>query len=97
MRVFFLKEKTGYEIQGWLELRRVLFRSVLRGGRGQYGDCWIRLAPLPRGSGFVFEDKIVGGVIPRQYIPAVERGIVEAGSEERRVGKEGRSRWSPYH
>src|SRR3989441_6126721 len=48
------------------------------GGRGQYGDCWIRLAPLPRGSGFVFEDKIVGGVIPRQYIPAVERGIVEA-------------------
>jgi elongation factor G len=48
------------------------------GGRGQYGDCWIRLAPLPRGSGFVFEDQIVGGVIPRQYIPAVEKGIVEA-------------------
>jgi elongation factor G len=48
------------------------------GGRGQYGDCWIRVAPLARGSGFVFEDKIVGGVIPRQYIPAVERGIVEA-------------------
>ena len=48
------------------------------GGRGQYGDCWIRVAPLPRGSGFVFEDKIVGGVIPRQYIPAVEKGIVEA-------------------
>ena len=48
------------------------------GGRGQYGDCWIRLAPLPRGSGFVFDDQIVGGVIPRQYIPAVERGIVEA-------------------
>jgi elongation factor G len=48
------------------------------GGRGQYGDCWIRIAPLPRGSGFVFEDKIVGGVIPRQYIPAVERGVQEA-------------------
>jgi elongation factor G len=48
------------------------------GGRGQYGDCWIRIAPLARGSGFVFEDKIVGGVIPRQYIPAVEKGIVEA-------------------
>ena len=48
------------------------------GGRGQYGDCWIRLAPLPRGSGLVFEDMIVGGVIPRQYIPAVERGIHEA-------------------
>ncbi|HXF96320.1 MAG TPA: elongation factor G [Gemmatimonadales bacterium] len=48
------------------------------GGRGQYGDCWIRLSPLPRGSGFVFEDRIVGGVIPRQYIPAVEKGVVEA-------------------
>ena len=48
------------------------------GGRGQYGDCWIRIAPLPRGSGFKFLDEIVGGVIPRQYIPAVERGVVEA-------------------
>jgi len=48
------------------------------GGRGQYGDCWIRVAPLPRGSGLVFEDAIVGGVIPRQYIPAVEKGVVEA-------------------
>ena len=48
------------------------------GGRGQYGDCWIRIAPLPRGGGFVFDDQIVGGVIPRQYIPAVERGVMEA-------------------
>src|SRR6266536_923775 len=48
------------------------------GGRGQYGDCWIRIAPLPRGSGVQFADEIVGGVIPRQYIPAVERGVVEA-------------------
>ncbi len=48
------------------------------GGRGQYGDCWIRLSPLPRGSGFVFDDQVVGGVIPRNYIPAVERGILEA-------------------
>jgi len=48
------------------------------GGRGQYGDCWIRIAPLPRGSGLQFVDEIVGGVIPRQYIPAVERGIQEA-------------------
>jgi elongation factor G len=48
------------------------------GGRGQYGDCWIRIAPLPRGAGFQFVDQIVGGVIPRQYIPAVERGIQEA-------------------
>jgi elongation factor G len=45
------------------------------GGHGQYGDCVIELRPLPRGSGFVFEDKITGGAIPRQYIPAVEAGI----------------------
>ena len=48
------------------------------GGRGQYGDCWIRLAPLPRGSGYEFVDNIVGGVIPNKYIPAVDRGIQEA-------------------
>ncbi|OGP32300.1 MAG: translation elongation factor G [Deltaproteobacteria bacterium GWC2_42_11] len=48
------------------------------GGRGQYGDAWIELSPLPRGKGFEFADNIVGGVIPRQYIPAVEKGIVEA-------------------
>ncbi len=51
------------------------------GGRGQYGDCWIEIEPLPRGKGFEFVDKIVGGVIPKQFIPAVEKGIKEAMEE----------------
>jgi elongation factor G len=73
---------------------KVAYRETLRGkaegqgkhkkqsgGRGQYGDCWIRVAPLPRGSGLKFDDHIVGGVIPRQYIPAVERGVQEAAAK----------------
>jgi elongation factor G len=48
------------------------------GGRGQFGDARIEISPLPRGSGFEFEDAIVGGAIPRQFIPAVEKGIIEA-------------------
>ncbi|MFM5953014.1 MAG: elongation factor G, partial [Novosphingobium sp.] len=48
------------------------------GGHGQYGDCVIEIRPLARGEGFVFEDKITGGAIPRQYIPAVEAGIQDA-------------------
>ena len=48
------------------------------GGRGQYGHCWLELKPLGRAKGFEFEDKIVGGVIPRQYRPAVEKGVIGA-------------------
>ncbi|HEX5633283.1 MAG TPA: elongation factor G, partial [Gemmatimonadales bacterium] len=48
------------------------------GGRGQYGDCYIRIIPRRRGEGYVFTDSIVGGVIPNKYIPAVDRGIQEA-------------------
>lgn len=47
------------------------------GGRGQYGDCYLRLEKLPRGEGFEFVNAIVGGVIPGKFIPAVEKGIVE--------------------
>jgi elongation factor G len=48
------------------------------GGHGQYGDVMIEIRPLPRGEGFVFEDRITGGVVPRQYIPSVETGVRDA-------------------
>ncbi|MED1781123.1 elongation factor G [Brevibacillus fortis] len=48
------------------------------GGRGQYGHVWVEFAPLEAGQGFQFENKIVGGVVPREYIPAVQAGIEEA-------------------
>jgi elongation factor G len=70
---------------------RVAYRETIRGsaeaqgkykkqtgGRGQYGDVWLRLAPLERSTGFEFEDKIVGGVVPSKYVPATEKGVVEA-------------------
>ena len=48
------------------------------GGHGQYGDCVLDIKPMPRGAGFSFEDKITGGVVPRNYIPAVEEGVIDA-------------------
>ena len=84
-----LEKKFGVHAE--LVRPRVAYRETLRGkaegqgkhkkqsgGRGQYGDCWIRLVPRPRGGGYEFVDRIVGGVIPNKYIPAVDRGIQEA-------------------
>ena len=48
------------------------------GGRGQFGDCKVIFEPMPRGGGFVFEDKIFGGAVPQQFRPAIEKGIIEA-------------------
>ena len=48
------------------------------GGRGQFGDCKCVFEPLPRGEGFIFEDKIFGGSVPQQFRPAIEKGILEA-------------------
>lgn len=47
------------------------------GGRGQYGHCYLRIEPLPRGQGREFVSEIVGGIVPREYIPAIEKGVVE--------------------
>jgi elongation factor G len=87
-----LKRKFGVEVN--LKPPKVPYRETIKGtikvqgkykrqsgGRGQYGDTWLELEPLPRGAGFEFVDKIVGGVIPKQYIPSVEKGIVEAMQE----------------
>jgi elongation factor G len=87
-----LKRKFGVEVI--LRPPKVPYRETIKGtakvqgkykrqsgGRGQYGDTWLELEPLPRGAGFEFVDKIVGGVIPKQYIPSVEKGIVEAMAE----------------
>ncbi|HTP06174.1 MAG TPA: elongation factor G [Nitrospirota bacterium] len=84
-----LKRKFGVDVK--MKTPKVPYKETIRakanaqgkykkqsGGHGQYGDAWIELDPLPRGSGFEFVDKIVGGVIPRQYIPAVEKGVIEA-------------------
>ena len=84
-----LRRKYGAEVV--LHMPKIPYRETIRttaqaqgkykkqtGGHGQYGDCWLELAPLPRGEGFKFENKVVGGVIPRNFIPAIEKGVVEA-------------------
>jgi len=84
-----LKRKFNVEVQ--LNIPKVPYRETIKkkvrvqgrhkkqtGGHGQFGDCWVQFEPQPRGKGFEYVDAIVGGSIPRQYIPAVEKGIVES-------------------
>lgn len=84
-----LQRKFGAEVA--LHLPKIAYRETIKsksqaqgkykkqtGGHGQYGDCWLEVAPLPRGHGFAFGNRIVGGAIPRNFIPAVEKGVLEA-------------------
>ena len=84
-----LRTKFGVEVE--MAVPKVPYKETIKGktnlqsrykkqtgGRGQFGDVWLEIEPLPRGGDFEFVDKIVGGAIPRQYIPAVEKGVREA-------------------
>ncbi|HVY94038.1 MAG TPA: elongation factor G [Bryobacteraceae bacterium] len=83
-----LKKRYGVDVL--LKPPRIPYKETIRGnadvqgrhkkqtgGHGQFGDCWIRMEPLPRGGGFEFANEVFGGAIPKNYIPAVEKGILE--------------------
>jgi elongation factor G len=91
LEVAMSKLKRKFSVTAELTRPKIAYRETIKGkgdgqgrhkkqsgGRGQFGDCWVRIAPLARGKGYEFDDQIVGGSIPRQYIPAVDRGIQEA-------------------
>jgi elongation factor G len=83
-----LKKRYGVDVT--LKAPKIPYRETIRGtadvqgrhkkqtgGHGQFGDCWIRMEPLPRGAKFQFANEVFGGSIPKNYIPAVEKGIIE--------------------
>jgi elongation factor G len=85
------KLKKRYNVEVDLKPPKISYKETIKGradvqgkhkkqtgGRGQYGDVWIKMEPLPRGSDFEFEDKVFGGSIPRNYIPSVLKGLEEA-------------------
>ncbi|HUX34421.1 MAG TPA: elongation factor G, partial [Gemmatimonadaceae bacterium] len=85
------KLKRKYGVDAELTKPSIAYRETIRatadgqgrhkkqsGGRGQFGDCWVRFLPRPRGAGYEFVNKIVGGSIPSKFIPAVDKGIQEA-------------------
>ena len=88
------KLKRRFNVEVTLKSPKIPYRETIRakaeaqgkfkrqtGGHGQYGDCWIKMEPLARGAGFEFVNEIFGGAIPRNFIPAVEKGIIEAAAK----------------
>jgi elongation factor G len=91
LEVILSRLQRKYNVQAELSKPKIAYRETITasgdgqgrhkkqsGGRGQFGDCWVRFAPAARGGGYQFEDQIVGGSIPGKFIPAVDRGIQEA-------------------
>ena len=88
LRVALEKLEGKFGVHAKAKARRIAYKETIRkptqvrgrhrkqsGGHGQFGDVVVEISPLPRGSGFVFSDSITGGVVPKQYIPAVEQGV----------------------